>query len=84
MSVITRGHMDVRAITLKLVDGSIVKGKINLIQRGEQEHRISDIFVARKEPFVVIFQASINDSQKEQVLVINKRHVVYVLPEEEI
>jgi hypothetical protein len=33
MSVITRGHMDVRSLTLRLVDGSIVSGKINLIQR---------------------------------------------------
>jgi len=83
MSVITRGHMDVRSITLKLVDGSIVTGKINLIQRGEQEHRVSDIFVGRKEPFVVIFQACI-DEMEDQVLVINKQHIIYVIPQEEL
>jgi len=83
MSVITRGHMDVRSLTLKLVDGSTVSGKINLIQRGEQEHRVSDIFVGRKEPFVVIFQASLDD-KKDLVLVINKRHIVYVIPQEEL
>ncbi len=83
MSVITRGHVDIRSIKLKLVDGSLIRGKINLIQRGEQEHRISDIFVSRKEPFVVIFQASM-DGEDNQTLVINKSHIIYVIPEEEV
>ncbi len=82
MSVITRGHMDSRPITLKLVDGSIITGKINLIQRGELEHRVSDIFVGRKEPFVVIFQASVN-GEHDQVLVVNKSHVIWVRPDDE-
>ncbi|MGQ9920351.1 MAG: DUF6812 domain-containing protein [Desulfobacca sp.] len=81
MSVITRGHMDARPITLKLVDGSVITGKINLIQRGEHEHRVSDIFVGRKEPFVVIFQATL-DGEPDQVLVVNKRHIIWVKPEE--
>lgn len=82
MSVITRGHMEARPITLKLIDGSVITGKINLIQRGEHEHRVSDIFVGRKEPFVVIFQATV-DGEHNQVLVINKSHVVWVRPEDE-
>ena len=82
MRVITRGHTEARRLTLKLIDGSIVTGVINLIQRGETEHRVSDIFVARDEPFVVIFQATMGE-MTDQVLVINKRHIVWVIPEEE-
>jgi len=82
MSVITRGHMDSRAITLKLVDGSVITGKINLIQRGEHEHRVSDIFVGRKEPFVVVFQATMGEMTKK-VLVINKRHILWLIPEDD-
>ena len=55
---------------------------INLIQRGETEHRVSDIFVGRDEPFVVIFQATMGE-MTNKVLVINKRHIVWVIPEEE-
>ena len=60
----------------------MVTGMINLIQRGETEHRISDIFVGREEPFVVIFQATMGEMENE-VLVINKSYIVWVIPEEE-
>lgn len=82
MSVITRGHMEARPITLKLIDGSVITGKINLIQRGEHEHRVSDIFVGRKEPFVVIFQATIGE-MTNKVLVINKSHILWLIPEDD-
>jgi hypothetical protein len=82
MKIITRGHKEIRRVTLKLADGSLITGMINLIQRGETEHRVSDIFVGREEPFVVIFQATLGD-MTNQVLVINKRHIVWVIPEEE-
>jgi hypothetical protein len=80
MKIITRGHTESRRITIQLADGSLVTGMINLIQRGETEHRVSDIFVAREEPFVVIFQASMGE-MTNKVLVINKRHIVWVIPE---
>ncbi len=47
MKIITRGHKEARRVTVKLADGSLVTGMINLIQRGETEHRVSDIFVGR-------------------------------------
>lgn len=82
MRIITRGHSEPRGITLKLADGTMVTGLINLIQRGETEHRVSDIFVGRDEPFVVIFKATLGE-MTDQVLVINKSHIVWVLPDEE-
>jgi ribosomal protein L27 len=74
--------MEARRLTLKLTDGSLVTGIINLIQRGETEHRVSDIFVGRDEPFVVIFKATLGE-MTDQVLVINKSHVLWVMPEGE-
>jgi ribosomal protein L27 len=81
MKIITRGHMEARRLTLKLIDGSVVTGMINLIQRGETEHRVSDIFVGREEPFVVIFQSDMGE-MTNKTLVINKRHILWVMPEE--
>lgn len=82
MKVITRGHTIDRRLTLKLADGSMVTGMINLIQRGETEHRVSDIFVGREEPFVVITKA-VMEGKAYQVLVVNRQHIVYVIPEDE-
>ena len=82
MRIITRGHMEARRVTVKLADGSLVTGVINLIQRGETEHRVSDIFVGRDEPFVVIFNATLGE-MTGLVLVINKSHILWVMPEEE-
>ncbi len=82
MKIITRGHMEARRITVKLADGSLVTGMINLIVRGDEEHRVSDIFVGRAEPFVVIFNASMGE-MTNKVLVLNKSHIVWVMPQEE-
>jgi hypothetical protein len=82
MKIITRGYTDARRVTLKLADGSVVTGMINLIQRGDTEHRISDIFVARDEPFVVVFQATMGELTNK-VLILNKNHIVWVMPAEE-
>lgn len=82
MRIITRGHMEARRLTLKLTDGSMVTGMINLIQRGETEHRVSDIFVGRDEPFVVIFKATMGEIT-DSTLVINKSHILWVMPAEE-
>jgi hypothetical protein len=83
MKIITRGHKEVRPVTIKLADGSLVTGMINLIQRGETEHRISDIFVGREEPFVVVFHATLGE-MIDKVLVLNKRHIIWVMPDEEL
>jgi hypothetical protein len=82
MKIITRGHVEPRRLTMKLADGSLVTGLVNLIQRGDAEHRVSDIFVGREEPFVVVYQATMG-SMTNKVLVINKQHIVWVIPEEE-
>jgi hypothetical protein len=83
MKIITRGHTIARRVTLKLADGSQVTGMINLIQRGDTEHRVSDIFVGRDEPFVVVFQATMGELTNK-TLVLNKNHIVWVMPEEDV
>ncbi len=82
MKIITRGHLDPRRVRMKLDDGSVVTGLINLIQRGDEEHRVSDVFVGRGEPFVVVFKAAMGD-MTNKVIVINKNHIVWIMPEEE-
>ncbi len=86
-----------RRAAIKLVDGSIIKGKINILSepahenndlflkhsdnRGAFYNRISDIFTKGKNPFIVIFDAIV-EGQPGRVLVINKSKILWVSPED--
>ena len=86
-----------RRAAIKLEDGSIIKGKINLMAEPAHEHndlflkhadnqgaffsRISDIFTKGKNPFIVIFDAIV-DGQPGRVLIVNKKKILWVSPED--
>jgi hypothetical protein len=64
-------------VNMKLVDGTIVQATINL----GSEARVSDLFTRPENPFVVVFDAKFPGSMYEKVLIVNKRHIVWVEPE---
>ena len=86
-----------RKVTLKLDDGSLIKGKINLLSepardfdglydkhredQGTYYRRISDIFTKGKNPFVVVFDA-LMENKPEKVIIINKQKISWVVPED--
>jgi len=86
-----------RKVTIKLEDGSLVKGKINLLSEPAQDFngfydkhlddqgtyykRISDIFTKGKHPYVVVFDA-LMDSEAGKVLIINKNKILWITPED--
>jgi hypothetical protein len=86
-----------RRAAIKLEDGSIIKGKINILAEPAHEHndlflkhsdnqgaffsRISDIFTKGKNPFIVIYDAIV-EGQPGRVLVINKNKILWVSPED--
>jgi hypothetical protein len=86
-----------RRAEIKLEDGSLIKGKINILAEPAHEHhdlydkhsgsmgayykRISDIFTRGTNPFIVVFDVTL-DGQKEKVLVINKHKILWVSPED--
>ena len=76
-------RIDARNVSLKLTDGSLVKGKINLFQVQDQKLalRLSDIFLKQPEPFVVVFDATLGEATG-RVLVINKNNIVWASPED--
>ena len=89
--------MEERRVTLKLEDGSLIKGKINILSepardfdglydkhledQGTYYRRISDIFTKGKNPFVVVFDA-LMENEAEKVLIINKTKILWVVPED--
>jgi hypothetical protein len=86
-----------RRVTIKLEDGSLISGKINILaepapdfdglydkhleDQGTYYRRISDIFTKGKNPFVVIFDA-LMENEAEKVLIINKKKILWVVPED--
>jgi rRNA processing protein Gar1 len=81
VSIISR-KVNARTVSIKLVDGSLVKGKINL-HRGDVEiGRISDLFTKITDPFIVVFDATA-EGKTGRVLILNKRNIVWIAPEEE-
>jgi hypothetical protein len=90
-------NMVAKQVTIKLVDGSMVKGKINLLAEslpttGDSfdkhdpgrilfHNRISDLFTIGKNPFIVVVEAA-TLGREGAVLILNKSKILWVSPED--
>jgi hypothetical protein len=81
VKVISR-RIDARKVTIKMVDGSLVHGKVNVFHDEEVVQRVSDIFTKVSDPFIVVFDVTA-DGKSGRVLIINKRNIAWVSPEED-
>src|SRR5665648_1032047 len=79
--VISR-RIDARQVSIKMVDGSLVRGKVNIFQGEEVVQRVSDIFTKVDDPFVVVFDVTA-EGKSGRVLIINKRNISWVSPEDD-
>ncbi|HEX9882529.1 MAG TPA: hypothetical protein VGA79_01060, partial [Desulfobaccales bacterium] len=68
-----------RNVLLKLADGSMVKGKINLHHDEAVIQRVSDIFTSIADPFIVVFDATM-EGEAGKVLIVNKSNVIWASP----
>ncbi|MCX5858139.1 MAG: hypothetical protein NTZ57_09610 [Deltaproteobacteria bacterium] len=66
-----------RIVSIKTVDGGIIRGKINV---GEG-NRISDVLLTSEAPFIVIYDVEY-PINVNKVLIINKQHIIWVEPED--
>ena len=89
--------MEERKASFKLADGTLITGKINLFTEPAHQHsdrydkhsgdvgafyrRISDIFTQGSNPFVVVFDVTL-EGQEGRVLVVNKNKILWVSPED--
>jgi Family of unknown function (DUF6812) len=79
--VITR-RIEARQITIKMVDGSLIRGKVNIFHGEEVVQRVSDIFTKVTDPFIVVFDVTA-EGKGGRVLIINKANISWVSPEDE-
>ena len=75
-----------RIIRLKLVDGTLVNGQVN-INRDHGYDRLSDLVTNSREPFLIlynvtVFQADFEKPVRHQTLFINKAHILWAEPEQ--
>jgi hypothetical protein len=81
VKVISR-RIDARKITIKMVDGSLVMGRVNVNHDEEVLQRVSDIFTKVSDPFIVVFDATA-EGKSGRVLIINKRNIAWVSPDDD-
>ena len=81
VKVITR-RIDAHKVSIKMVDGSLIEGKVNIFQGEEVVQRVSDIFTKVSDPFVVLFDVTA-EGKGGGVLIINKRNIAWVSPEDD-
>ena len=82
VKVISR-RIEARKVTIKMVDGSLVQGKVNLLHDQAVVQRVSDIFTKLTDPFIVVFDATA-EGRSGRVLILNKRAVAWVSPEDDL
>ena len=68
---------DYTSITVKLVDGTILDGRINILPH----KRLSDFINSRDKGFVIVIEGSSLDI-KDKTVFINKKKVAWVEPNE--
>ncbi len=81
VKVISR-KIDARKVSIKMVDGSLVHGKVNIYHDEEVVQRVSDIFTKVSDPFIVVFDVTA-EGKSGRVLIINKRNIAWVSPEDD-
>ena len=64
-------------VTVKLTDGTVLNGKVNIYPKG----RISDVFTSKEKTFVIIVESD-SVERSYQTIVVNKKEVVWVEPED--
>jgi hypothetical protein len=64
-----------REVTIKISDGTIIQGKINL----SLNQRVSDVFTKSDSPFVIMVEAFSKEGEGK-VLFINKKHIIWAEP----
>ena len=69
------------AVTLKLTDGSVLRGKVNLYYEETPLNRVSDLFTQHRDPFLVVFDVAMEE-KTGQVFIINKQQIIWITPDD--
>ena len=71
-----------KEVIIKTSDGTIISGQINLDSEEIAADRVSDLLVKGKNKFLLVYNAEDMKVMEEQVSVVllNKQHILWVIP----
>jgi len=67
-------------VRIKLADGTIFRGKINLNSEAVPADRMSDFFLKGVSPFIILFDVSAQG--RNSFFILNKSHIVWIAPDD--
>ena len=70
-----------RLVVVKTIEGSIIRGNINLNSESLVMDRVSDLLIKGQNKFLIMYNASLGD-RKDAAVIINKSQIVWVMEEE--
>jgi hypothetical protein len=70
-----------RLVIVKTIDGSLIRGNINLNSESLPMDRVSDLLIKGQNKFLIMYNASLGD-RKDAAIIINKSQIVWVMEED--
>jgi len=70
-----------RLVVVKTIDGSLIRGNINLNSESLPMDRVSDLLIKGQNKFLIMYNATLGD-RKDAAIIINKSQIVWVMEEE--
>lgn len=70
-----------RTVVVKTIDGSLIRGNINLNSESLPMDRVSDLLIKGQNKFLIMYNASLGD-RKDAAIIINKSQIVWVMEED--
>lgn len=71
-----------RQVVVKTIDGSLIRGNINLNSESLPMDRVSDLLIKGQNKFLIMYNATLGD-RKDAAVIINKSQIVWVMEETE-
>jgi len=71
-----------RLVVVKTIDGSMIRGNINLNSESLPMDRVSDLLIKGQNKFLIMYNASLGDT-KDAAIIINKSQIVWGMEEQE-
>lgn len=70
-----------RQVVVKTIDGSLIRGNINLNSESIPMDRVSDLLIKGQNKFLIMYNAALGD-RKDAAVIINKSQIVWVMEED--
>jgi hypothetical protein len=70
-----------RNVLVQTIDGSLIRGNINLNSESIPMDRVSDLLIKGQNKFLIMYNASLGD-RKDAAVIVNKSQIVWVMEEQ--